>query len=169
MKGLLELILSVVLATSAGWAQQASSNEAPATKEDVQRLFAVMNNRDQTRRMMEQLLAQMKAMHREGTKKTQPDISEEELSRNDREEDQLIKDFPIDEMLNDMIPVYQRHFTKSDIDALITFYSSPAGQKFLREMPAVTVETMQAAYPRIQAAVEAASKRGQEKSDSQQK
>src|SRR5208283_515348 len=65
--------------------------------------------------------------------------------------------FPLDEMLNDMVPVSQRHFTKSDIDALTAFYSSPAGQKFLHEMPAVTAETMKAVYPRIQAEVDAAS------------
>ena len=68
-------------------------------------------------------------------------------------------------MMNEMIPVYQRHFSKSDIDGLIAFYSSPTGQKFLREMPAVTAESMQAAYPRIQSAVDAALKRAQEKSD----
>ncbi len=138
MKLLFGLILSVVLPASAGWAQQVSSNEAPATREDVQRLFGVMNNRDQMRRMIEQMLVQMKAMHRERTKKAQPDISEEEMSRNDREADQLIRIFPIVEILNDTIPFYQRHFAKSEIEALITVFSSPAGQKFLREMPTVT-------------------------------
>jgi hypothetical protein len=52
---------------------------------------------------------------------------------------------------------------------LISFYSSPAGQKFLHEMPAVTSETMRAVYPRIQAEVDAALKRAEEKSDSPQK
>jgi hypothetical protein len=75
----------------------------------------------------------------------------------------------MDAMLSDMIPIYQHHFAKSDIDALITFYSSPAGQKFLHEMPAVTSETMRAVYPRIQAEVDAALKRAEEKSDSPQK
>ncbi len=28
----------------------------------------------------------------------------------DRESEDLIKNFPMDEMLNDMIPIYQRHF-----------------------------------------------------------
>jgi hypothetical protein len=68
-----------------------------------------------------------------------------------------------------MIPVYQRHFTKSEIEALIAFYASPAGQKFLHEMPAVTAETMRAVYPRIQSEVEAVLKRAEEKSDSPQK
>jgi uncharacterized protein len=75
----------------------------------------------------------------------------------------------MDEMLNDMIPIYQRHFTKSDIDALIAFYSSPAGQKFLHETPAVTAETMRAVYPRIEAVVDAAMKRSEQSQDAPQK
>ena len=108
-------------------------------------------------------------MNREQLKKRRPNISQEDLARMERQSADLLKNFPLDDMLNDMIPVYQRHFTKSDIDALITFYSSPPGQKFLHEMPAVTAETMQAVYPRIQAEVDAALKRAEEKSDTPQK
>jgi len=67
------------------------------------------------------------------------------------------------------VPVYQKHFTNGDINNLIAFYSTPTGQKFLHEMPAVTAETMRAIYPRIQAEVEAALKRAEEKTDSPQK
>ena len=50
-----------------------------------------------------------------------------------------------------MVPVYQKHLNKSDVDAMSAFYSSPTGRKLLREMPAMTAESMQAASPRIQA------------------
>lgn len=36
-------------------------------------------------------------------------------------------------MTEAMVTVYQKHFTKSDVEALIGFYSSPTGQKMLRE------------------------------------
>lgn len=158
-------VLCLFLSAAVG---QVTVSVAPdaASREDVQRLFAVMNSADQTRRMMSQVMTQMRSMNREQLKKSRPDISEEELARMDRESEELIKSFSIDEMLNDMIPVYQRHFTKSDIDSLITFYSSPVGQKFLGEMPAVTMETMQVVYPRIRAQVEAAIKRAQQKNTS---
>jgi uncharacterized protein len=163
------IVLSALLLgffTAAGAQTATPTAPGAALKEDVQKLFNVMSNKDQIRRIMEQTLAQMKVLNREQIQKRQPDVSEEELSRMDRESDELIRDFPIDEMMNDMIPVYQRHFNKSDIDGLIAFYSSPTGQKFLTEMPAVTAESMQAVYPRIQSALDAALKRGQEKSDS---
>jgi hypothetical protein len=140
-----------------------------ASKEDVKKLFDVMASRDQLNQMMQQLFAQMRTLNRQQLKKQHPEVTEQELASMDRESEDVIKNFPMEAMLNDMIPVYQRHFTKSDIDALIAFYSSPSGQKFLHEMPAVTAETMKAVYPRIQAEVDAALKRAEEKSDSPQK
>jgi hypothetical protein len=139
-----------------------------ASKEDVQKLFDVMASRAQMAQMMQQMFTQMRNMNREMIKKKHPEMSDADLARRDRESEDLIKNFPMDEMLNDMIPIYQRHFSKSDIDALIAFYSSPAGQKFLRETPAVTAETMRAVYPRIEAAVDAAIKRA-DNAEAQQK
>ena len=140
-----------------------------ASKEDVKKLFDVMASREQISQMMQQLFTQMRNLNREQIKKRRPEVTDRDLARMDRESEDLLKNFPLDEMLSDMIPVYQRHFTKSEIDALTGFYSSPAGQKFLHEMPAVTAETMQAVYPRIQTEVDAVLKRAEEKSDSSQK
>ncbi len=44
-----------------------------------------------------------------------------------------------------MVPVYEKHLTKGEVDALVAFYSDPKGQKILNEMPAMTSEAMQAA------------------------
>src|SRR5579859_1192487 len=51
----------------------------------------------------------------------------------------------IKEMLEATIPVYQRHLTKGDLQAMMAFYSSAVGQKVLREQPAMVQESMQAA------------------------
>jgi len=45
-------------------------------------------------------------------------------------------------MLDDMIPVYQRHLTKQDVDSMLAFYNTPTGQKLLREQPAMMAEGM---------------------------
>jgi uncharacterized protein len=146
-------LLGACLLIAASCAAQVTVDIAPdaASKDDVKKLFDVMASREQMQEMMHQMFTQMRNLSREQMKKRQPDVSEGELARMDRESEDLISHFPLDAMLDDMIPVYQRHFTKSDIDALTTFYSSPAGQKFLHEMPAVTAEAMKAVYPKIQA------------------
>jgi uncharacterized protein len=168
----MRLVLSTCcLALSLGAGAQTTVAIAPdaASKGDVKKLFDVMASREQMSQLMQQVFAQMRKMNREEIKKRRPEMTEADLTRMDEQSEDLIKNFPLDEMLNDMIPIYQRHFSKSEIDALTAFYSSPPGQKFLHEMPAVTAETMRSVYPRIQAQVDAALKRAEEKSDSPQK
>jgi hypothetical protein len=126
----------------------------------------VMASRQQMADMLQKVFAQMRTLNREEIKKRHPDITEAELARMDRESEDLMKNFPLDAMLGDMIPVYQRHFTKTEIDALTAFYSSPVGQKFLQEIPAVTAETMRVVYPRLQAEIDAVLKRAEEKTQS---
>src|SRR5262249_42889308 len=50
----------------------------------------------------------------------------------------------LDDLINAIIPIYQRHLTKTDIEEMIRFYSSPVGQKLLREQPQIIQESMQA-------------------------
>jgi hypothetical protein len=50
-------------------------------------------------------------------------------------------------MVQAMVPAYQKHLSKGDIDNLIAFNSSSTGQKLLREMPSITAEWMQSAMP----------------------
>jgi Uncharacterized protein conserved in bacteria (DUF2059) len=57
------------------------------------------------------------------------------------------KAFPIDELIDAMVPIYQRHFTHADLVGVIEFYSSATGQKYLKEMPAMMSESMQGMQP----------------------
>ena len=39
------------------------------------------------------------------------------------------------EMADIIVPIYDKHFTESDIDGLIAFYRTPVGKKFIKELP----------------------------------
>ena len=67
---------------------------------------------------------------------------------------ELIANYPIDDVLRDMVPVYQAHLTESDLDQVIAFYSSATGQRLLKEMPAMTAEAMRVSYSRLQPEIE---------------
>jgi hypothetical protein len=56
----------------------------------------------------------------------------------------------IDEMFDDMTEVYQRHVSATDVDALIAFYSSSAGQHLLDAQPVNMQEYMPMAMKRVQ-------------------
>ncbi len=61
--------------------------------------------------------------------------------------DDMLQNMPFDEIMQSMAPIYQKHFTKGDIDNLVAFYSTPTGDKVLREMPAIMAEAMQNMMP----------------------
>jgi len=61
--------------------------------------------------------------------------------------DDMMASMPMDEIMQAMIPVYQKHLTKRNVDDLIAFYSSPTGQKMLKEMPGIMAEAMQTMMP----------------------
>jgi len=144
------VLLVGLLASLAQTSSGSNSVTVAATREDILRLFDVMQLRQQMREVMKQVMEQTRAVSREQIKKRQPDVTEEELAKIDALSEQTMKDMPVEGMLEDVIPVYQKHLNKSDVDAMIGFYSSSSGQKLLREMPAITRESMQAMYPRLQ-------------------
>ena len=151
----------MLLAVSATWAQQVTSSDVPASKQDIERLFVALHVRERQQLILENSHKQAKTMLNEILRKELPEASKEELSQMQKMIDKMIddidKDYPMDAILKDMVPIYQRHLTKSDSDELIAFYSSPIGQKVLRELPAITTEAIQvsSAYlqPRMEAAV----------------
>jgi len=143
------LVLALVLVTAATALGQPAAGDASASREEIRNLFDVMHIRDQMKQVMDQVLKQMKAMNHEQIKKHDPEVTDEEIARLDDMSDQFLKDVPIDGMLDDMVPVYQKHLTKADVAAMVGFYSSPTGQKILLEMPAMTAEGMQAMQPRM--------------------
>ena len=147
----------VILLASMAFAQQSAPTapDTPATKEDVQKLFEVMQIHQQMRPMMDSMMRQQGIMVRETLKKRYPQTSAERLARVDKMMQDFVKNMPMDAMLDDMIPIYQKHFSKTDIDAMSTFYASPTGQKMMREMPVLTTESMQASYARMQKQMDA--------------
>jgi hypothetical protein len=125
------------------------ASDPPASRDDIFKLFDVMQVRSQMTSMMSQVMAQMRSLNRAQMKKQNPGITEADLAKVDAKSEELLKSMPIEGMLDDMVPVYQKHLAKSDVDAMIAFYATPTGQKLLREMPVIAAEGMQAMQPRL--------------------
>jgi hypothetical protein len=143
-----------------------AQSDPPASHEDIVKLFDTMKIRSQLQMIVDATSKQQREIMHDTLHKNAPQLTEKELSHLDQEMDDVMKevakDLPIEGLLDDMIPIYQKHLTKSDVDAMNVFYSSPTGQKLLREMPAMTAESMQAATPRMQAVMEKAMARVQD-------
>jgi uncharacterized protein len=143
----LALIVCLLLA-SITLAQQ-NAADAPASKEDVEKFMAVSQKRELAVSMMATMTKQVHQMAVDQLKKN-PSLGPGWVEHMDGWFDDFRKNFPIDELVEVQVPVYQKHFTHADIDALVAFYSTPTGSKYLAELPAITSESMEAMLPIVQ-------------------
>ena len=58
-------------------------------------------------------------------------------------------------LLAAVYPVYDRHFTLEELNAMVAFYRTPTGQKALEVMPLLTTESMQAGQRWMQSVLHA--------------
>jgi len=47
------------------------------------------------------------------------------------------------ELIDLVVPIYKKHLSESEIDAIIAFYESEAGQSLLKKSPLIMAESMQ--------------------------
>ena len=124
-------------------AQAAGNSEAP-DKAEVIKFLDLMHARAQMEQTLSGLVKQMKLGAEDGFKQKVPDATPEQLAKVDKMFDTMFSSLPMDEMIDAIVPIYQKHVTKADLAAVTAFYSSPAGQKILKELPAIMAESMQA-------------------------
>lgn len=126
-------------------AQQASP-EVPATREDVEKYFQIVHSREQVLRTIDTLSAPIQKMFELNKDKLPSDY----VAQMHQQLEATLRNLPWDDILQAMIPAYEKHFSKSDLEALTAFYSTPSGQKILSEMPSATAEAMSNAMPLLQ-------------------
>jgi hypothetical protein len=139
------LLIACLLLGSVSFAQE-NPADAPASKADIEKYLDVLHTRDLMKTMMDAMSKQMHQMIAEQLKKD-PAMTPQAEARVNKMMDDIIKTMPIDDLIDAMIPVYQKHFTKGNIDDLLAFYSTPTGQKLVKELPAISTEAMQAVMP----------------------
>ncbi len=144
------LALSACLAFAMCGVAQQSPADAPATKEDIEKYLEVTHARDMTKQLMDVMTKQMRQIVHQQVAKDAANLPPDSEARINKMTDSMLKDFPVEEMLQAMVPVYQRHWTKGDVDAMVEFYSSPTGQKILKDMPATMAEAIQSVQPIMQ-------------------
>jgi hypothetical protein len=144
---------------------QDTTADAPATKEDVQRYFQAKHSREMMQTMLDAMAKPMHQMTHDRYLKDKDKLPADFETKMNKRTDDLMKDMPFDEMMQAMVPAYQKHFTKGEMDALVSFYSSPTGQKLIREMPAIMGEAMAAMMPIMRQHMDAATQRLQQEAD----
>lgn len=83
-----------------------------------------------TKKLMDQMMVTMK----ENYKKNYTDVDPKFW-------DEFFKEMSAD-LLNKIVPIYDKHFTEEDIKGMIVFYETPAGKKMIEKLPVIMQESM---------------------------
>ena len=137
------LAVALVLASLPLASQTTDKSTDHATREEVLKFMDVLQMKATLTRYFDGVAQQAKLGAEQGFKQKVADPTPEQMAALDKFAEGLFKDMPVDEMLDAMVPIYQKHLTKSDLDAILAFYGSAAGQKLLREQPAMMQEGME--------------------------
>jgi hypothetical protein len=146
---------AVAVSPSGTMQQEKAAAIAPenqATPEQLTKLFDVMRIKQQMQSMRMMVPGMVQQQIQSAMKQTEAELpSGSKLTEDKREKMQAIMSkyvgkamdlYPTDEMLTDMTGIYQRHLSKDDVEGLIAFYSSPAGQHLLDAQPVIAQEYM---------------------------
>ena len=122
------------------------------TKEQLLQLFDTMRIRSQMATMLEAMPKAVQQQLRSEERSVESKLPADSTLTADQKAavekvtvkymDAAFKLYPVDEMLEDLVAVYQRHLTREDVDAITVFYKSPAGQHLLENQPAMMKEMM---------------------------
>lgn len=123
-----------------------------ATNEQLGKLFDVMRVKEQMQSMRQIVPSMVQQQIQSAMKQTEANLpAGTRLTDDQRARMQGVMTkyvgkamdlYPSDEMLTDMTGIYQRHLGREDVDGLIAFYSSPAGQHLLDAQPLIAQEFM---------------------------
>lgn len=145
------LFFAVVLCLSlipSAFAQDDPS--APATREDIEHYLNLVHSQQMMQQMLAAMTGPMHKMVHDQYSKNQDKLPADFEQREMRVLDEMFQNMPVKEMLEAMVPVYQRHLTKGDVAALVAFYSSPTGQKMLHDLPSIMSEVMESMTPMME-------------------
>jgi len=131
-----------------------TSADAPASKEDVEKYLQAVHSHEMMKQMVEAMSKPMHQMVHDQFVKDKDKLPADFEARMNKIMDDMMKEMPFDDMMDAMVPAYQKHFTKGDMDALTAFYSAPTGQKILRELPAIMSESMETMMPMMRKSME---------------
>jgi hypothetical protein len=106
----------------------AQAQVAPEKRAEIEKMLQVMGMEKTMTLMMTQMLGNFK--------KAMPDTPAEVWTKMEKKMD-------VHELIEKIIPVYDKYYTLDDLKAVNAFYSSPTGKKIISTLPQVMQESMQ--------------------------
>jgi len=130
MKKLFTTLTVIIVLSSMTFGQQLTADNTEY-KETLGKMFKLSG----TEETYQVAITQMFAIY----KQQYTSVSDETWNELETE----FKNTSMNDLVELLVPVYQKHFSVEDIRELIKFYESPIGQKLAVKTPLITQESMQ--------------------------
>ena len=115
--------------------QAATSEER---RRDIRRLLQTMGAGELGVQMLQQLLPDMRRLLNEVLK----EFSETQKQTAVRiMEEEMMKTFTAERMVEEIIPIYEKHLSGDEIKAILAFFESPTGRKYISVQPQILRES----------------------------
>jgi uncharacterized protein len=101
--------------------------EETQKQKDIRKLLKITGSGELGTQVMSQMIGSMK--------KAMPNVP-------DKFWGDFMKEVRTDELVDLIVPVYDRNLAQDDVKELIRFYESPTGKKFVSVLPKITQESM---------------------------
>jgi hypothetical protein len=132
------------------------------SREQLLTLFGVMRVRPQMEEMLKVLPAaleqQLRSEESEVEIRLMPmggELTAEQKAARDRVTSKYIQlaeeQYPVNDMIDELVTVYQRNLSREDVDGIIAFYRSTSGQHMLDAQPLMAKEVMPAVSRKFEA------------------
>lgn len=118
------IILVLVLSSVISYGQEASGKE-----KKIRELLEVTGAKKQSEQVMKSMISYFQGGKQEVDAKLW---------------EKIIKEINIDEMIELVIPIYNKYYTEEDLDQIIAFYQTAVGKKTVELLPLITAESMEA-------------------------
>jgi len=129
----------------------ATAADKPASEASIKRLMEVSNSK----KLVDSALLQMNSIMKTSMKQALADqaLSPEQekvmLETQDKLTDVVKDELTWDTLEPMFLDIYQQTFTQKEVDGMLAFYKSPAGQAVIKKMPQVMQTTMQITQARM--------------------
>lgn len=132
--------------------------EDQASKEQLAKLFEVMRIREQVQSVRKMVPLMVEGQIQQQSKAIETQMSHTKMTPEQRAAveqitrkyvEKAVNIYPVEEMVDDMTSIYQRYLSRDDVDGMIAFYSSQAGQHLLDAQPKIAQEYMPLVMKRV--------------------
>lgn len=125
-------VLAIVILLLAGpaWMARAETGE-DAKRQDIRRLLVITGSADMGLQMVDQMIAN----YQKHLPQVPPAFWEA-----------FREDVHLEEMIDLVVPIYEKHLTHQEVRVMIDFYSTPIGRRVVEAMPAILFESTEAGH-----------------------